>query len=87
MKLRIYDEKLRIDLESLEKILAVKRPLEILLKHISEATTEAPKTSWREISNGLKELMKLFLNLLKKSPNSIKVNQRYHIDDYRWAIN
>jgi hypothetical protein len=49
MKLRIYDEKLRIDLESLEKILAVKRPLEILLKHISEAATEAPKTSWREI--------------------------------------
>jgi len=49
MKLTIHDGKLKIDLGDLEKVLAIKGDFEIPLEHIIEATTEAPKTSWREI--------------------------------------
>lgn len=49
MKLRIYNGQLEIDLGRAEKVLALKGPLKIPLKHIKEATIEAPEPSLLEI--------------------------------------
>jgi hypothetical protein len=49
MKLTIYNEKLKIDLKDLQKVLAIRGGFKIPLEHIVKATTETPETSWREI--------------------------------------
>lgn len=49
MKLSIYNEKLKIELGTLEKALAVKGSFKIPLKHVKKATTEIPQTSLGDI--------------------------------------
>ena len=49
LKLEISNGKLRIDLENLEKALAIRGGFEIPLENIVKAGTEAQRTGWREI--------------------------------------
>jgi len=49
LKLEISDGKLRIDLGSLEKVLAIRGGFEIPLENIVKVGTEAHRTGWREI--------------------------------------
>lgn len=49
MKLTIDSEKLRIKLEGLERVLALKGGLEIPLKHIVRADTETPESGWTDL--------------------------------------
>ncbi len=49
MQLNLDNGQLNIKLSILEKILSVRGSLKIPLDRIDRATTEAPKTTWREI--------------------------------------
>ncbi len=49
MELAISDDKLRIRLSLWEKMLSVHGSFEIRLDRITGATTEAPRTKWRDL--------------------------------------
>ena len=49
MELGISDDKLRIRLSLLEKILSVHGSFEIPLDQVKGATTETPRSKWRDI--------------------------------------
>ena len=49
LKLEISNGRLRIDLENLEKALAIRGGFEIPLENIMKAGTEALRTGWKEI--------------------------------------
>ena len=49
MQLSLDDDQLNIKLSILEKLLSVRGSLKIPLDRIDRATTEAPRTTWREI--------------------------------------